>query len=145
MACHSDHRHFAQTCLFGDVETQLADDFSWLHPVGYLVFGEAYSGHQRRFKLLCFRVYQSRGGGDGIFTNFASCQEVGEKVGHEENLLGVTVCHTTFLGLGKHLEYAIEAHDLDARQRIKLFMRYLFEELFGNAISVRVAVGAWQT
>ena len=46
MTCHSDHRNLTQAGLFGDIETQLTYGFSWLYPVGYLVFSEANSLHK---------------------------------------------------------------------------------------------------
>ena len=57
----------------------------------------------------------------------------------------MTVGHAAFLRLCEHLENAVEVHGLDARQRIESFARHLLEEPFGDAVGVRVAVGAGQT
>ena len=101
---------------------------------------------QARFDAFRAGIQQLRRGGDGVFGDHLSGEQVRQGVGHEEQPVGGGQLRRMVALHGVELVERVEIHDLDARVAVDLlFGKHLGEILLGSTVGVRIAVGVGES
>ena len=142
MSRYCDHRHLRNAAGFGYLLAEIPDDGPWLGDGQEDIGPDPQPVQQRLVELPGGLVHHPGSGGDGVFADFVSSKHIGKQIGDEQDLVRMPERGEAFLLLGIQLEDGVEIHDLYACGAVQFLTRDAFEQLFRNAVGIRVAVCA---
>ena len=141
MAADGDDGNGTETCGGLHLCRQHTYTFAGLYETPEALAREAQRLQEVGIEVARRGVEHLGGGGHGVFADGLAREHIDERVGDEEDLVGMGEGGAVFTLQGKEMEQRVEGHKLDAGTGIDVLLGHpLGEETLHTAVGVRVAV-----
>ena len=143
MTGYCNYLDFTESSLFGKLFCESSHNVARHHNFREKVGADAGCLQQSFIYLLVVRVQELRGGEDSVFAHHLSCQQIRQRIGQEQHLVGSLQRRVTLAVQRKELEQRIEVHELDTGAAINLILGHNLEVLLHHTVGIMVTVRAW--